>query len=167
MKIVHPLLQEFLRIAYGCMACDGEIDASEVSCLRSIAIQMGQPVRQVDADLRTVREEFAEDAHRMVDRAKGRLLSVKMSEPDSELFLDILIQLVEADGVVHINEIRYVRDLVYEFKMDHQALKERHPEWQPYLAEGIRASARSEWPFADAAASSPDIRLDLNRNDPQ
>lgn len=141
------------------MACDGEIAPAEVSCLRSIAIQMGQPAKQVDADLLSVREEFVADAHGMVRRARDKLLSTEFSEQDSALLLDLLIQLVEADEVIQPNEIRYIRDLVNDFDLDREALKALHPEWQSYLAEGIRAAGRHEWPFADASASMPDINL--------
>ena len=141
------------------MACDGEIAPAEVSCLRSIAIQMGQPAKQVDADLLSVRKEFVADAHGMVNRARDKLLLTGVSEQDSALLLDLLIQLVEADEVIRPNETRYIRDLVNDFDLDREALKALHPEWQSYLAEGIHVVRRREWPFADASASLLDINL--------
>ena len=156
---VHPLLPEFLQIAYGCMACDGEIAAAEVSCLRSIAIQMGQPVKQVDAGLQAVHERFVADAHGMVDRARNKLLSQGMSAQDSVLLLDLLIQLVEADGVIQPNEVRYIRDIVNGLDLDREALSAMHPEWQSYLAQGFHIQRRREWPFEDAFATLQDITL--------
>ena len=153
----HQFLPECLRVAYGCMACDGEIAASEVSCLRSIAIQMGQPAEEVDADLNTIRAEFVKDAADMVSRAKGKLMDEGLSHRDATLLLDLLVQLVEADGTVRPNESRYIRDLVKDLGVDRVALREEHPEWRSYLAEGIRAVGGGAWPFADAFASLPDI----------
>ena len=46
--------KDILRISYGCMACDGDIDPDEVVCLRSIGVQMGIPVEEVDAGVRLV-----------------------------------------------------------------------------------------------------------------
>ncbi len=152
----HRLLPEYLRVAYGCMACDGEIAASEVSCLRSIAIQMGQPAEDVEADLHTIQMEFVKDAEGMVCRAKDKLTSEGLNHRDGALLLDLLVQLVEADETVQPNESRYVRDLVRDIGLDRVALREEHPEWRSYLAEGIRAAEGEEWPFADALASLPD-----------
>lgn len=156
---VNPLLPEFLRVAYGCMACDGEIAPVEVTCLRSIAIQMGQPAKLVDADLLAVREEFVADAQGMISRARKKLLSRGMYVDDSALLLDLLIQLVEADGVIRPNETRYIRDLVEDLDLDRKALRIMHPEWQSYLSDSILGEERREWPFADAADSLPDINL--------
>ena len=156
----HPLLHEYLRIAYGCMACDGEIAPSEVSCLRSITIQMGQPPRDVDSDLDAIRLEFVNDAAGMVNRAKDKLISEGLSHRDGTLLLDLLVQLVEADGTVRPSESRYIRELVRDVGLDREALREEHPEWRSYVAEGILAVERDEWPFADALASLPDTALD-------
>ena len=149
----HRLLQEYLRVAYGCMACDGEIAASEVSCLRSIAIQMGQPAEEVDTDLHAIQMEFVKDATGMLCRAKDKLMSERLNHGDSTLLLELLVQLVEADGTVQPNESRYIRDLVREIGLDRVVLREEHPEWRSYLAEGIHAVKGDEWPFADALAS--------------
>ena len=152
----HRLLPEYLRVAYGCIACDGEIAASEVSCLRSIAIQMGQPAEDVDADLQTIQLEFVKDAEGMVCQAKNKLLSEGLNHRDGTLLLELLVQLVEADETVQPNESRYVRSLVRDIGLDRVALREEHPEWRSYLAEGIRTVEGDKWPFADALASLPD-----------
>lgn len=153
----HRRLPEYLRIAYGCMACDGEIDPSEVSCLRSIAIQMGQPAQEVDADLNTIRAEFVNDAPGVLSRAKSKLMAEGLSHRDGTLLVDLLVQLVEADGTVRPNEGRYIRDLVRDVGIDRVALREEHPEWRTYLAEGIHAVTGGAWAFAEAFASLPDI----------
>ena len=155
----HPRLLEYLRVAYGCMACDGDIAASEVSCLRSIAIQMGQPANEVEADLHAIHAEFVNDGLDMVNRTKRKLMDEELSHRDSELLLDLLVQLVEADGTVRPNENRYIRELVDDVGLDRVALRESHPEWRSYLAEGIHAVGGGAWPFAEALASLPNIKV--------
>ena len=152
----HRLLPEYLRVAYGCMACDGEIALSEVSCLRSIAIQMGQPSEDVDADLQTIQLEFVKDAEGMVRLAKDKLVSEGLNHRDGALLLELLVQLVEADETVQPSESRYIRSLVRDLCLDRVALRKEHPEWRSYLAEGIRPVELDKWPFADALASLPD-----------
>ena len=158
----HRLLLEYLRVAYGCMACDGEIAASEVSCLRSISIQMGQPAEEVDADLHAIQMEFVKDPMGMVCRAKDKLISEGLSHRDGALLLELLVQLVEADGIVQPNESRYIRDLVRDIGLDRVVLREEHPEWRSYLAEGIHAVKGDKWPFADALASLRDTTPNLS-----
>ena len=141
----HPLLSHYLRVAYGCIACDGHIDASEVSCLRSIAVQMGQPVHEVDATLAAVRGEFAKDARGMVNQARDRLMSTGLRHSDAVLLLDMLVQLVEADGTIRPNETQFVRDLAHSLALNRARLREEHPEWRPYLAEVLRPGADANW----------------------
>ena len=158
----HPLLPYYLRVAYGCIACDGDIDASEVSCLRSIAVQMGQPVDEVDATLLAVREEFSKDARGMVNNARERLLSTGLRHRDALLLLDMLVQLVEADGAIRPNETQFVRDLVHSLAFDRARLREEHPEWRPYLAEVLRPGVDASWAKALAGdfGELPEITLE-------
>lgn len=141
----HPLLAHYLRVAYGCMACDGDIDPVEISCLRSIAVQMGQPVTEVDATLAVIGEEFANDARGMADNARNRLRRTELRHDDALLLLDMLVQLVEADGTIRPNETKFVRDLVHALALDRATLREEHPEWRPYLAEVLRPVADTGW----------------------
>ena len=141
----HPLLAHYLRTAYGCMACDGDIDPSEISCLRSIAVQMGQPVAEVDATLAAIREEFANDARGMVDKARNRLRRTGLRHDDALLLLDMLVQLVEADGTIRPSETQFVRDLAHSLALDRARLRDEHPEWRSYLAEVLRPIADASW----------------------
>ena len=146
----HPLLAHYLRVAYGCVASDGDIDPSEVSCLRSIAVQLGQPVAEVDATLEAVRDEFAEDAAGVLDQASNHLQVAGLGHEDALLLLDMLVQLVEADGIIRPNETTFVRELVHALALDRATLRQEHPEWRPYLAAALRPVADSSWPEAAA-----------------
>ncbi|MDE0073953.1 MAG: TerB family tellurite resistance protein [Gammaproteobacteria bacterium] len=158
----HPLLAYYLRVAYGCMACDGDIDPSEVSCLRSIAVQMGQPVAEVDATLASIREEFSKDPRGMVEQAWNRLQATGLQHGDALLLLDMLVQLVEADGEIRPNETQFVRDLVHALALDLAKLRQEHPEWRPYLAEVLRPGPDPSWAkaLADDFGELPEITLE-------
>ena len=158
----RSLLDQYLRVAYGCMACDGDIDPSEVSCLRSIAVQMGQPVAEVDATLASICAEFSKDSRGMVEQAWNELQSVGLQHDDAILLLDLLVQLVEADGAIHPNETQYVCDLVHSLGLDWVRLREGHPEWRPYLAEVLRPGAGASWAKALTGdfGELPDIILE-------
>ena len=140
----HPLLPHFLRIAYECMGCDGEVVDSEVSCLRSVAVQLGQPVDQIDGSLTAIRAEFSADDTDTGTRTRNQLLDAGLTIEDAILLLDLLVQMVEADGKVHVAENRYIRDLVDALGLDRAALRQERPEWRPYLVENIRVPAARE-----------------------
>ena len=157
MATLHPHLQDFLRLAYGCMACDGEIAVSELSCLRSIAVQMGKPSAEVASSLSTIRNEFETDAADMVNAAKRRLAELELSIDESITLMDLLVQLVEADGKIHPSEHQYVRDVVATLNLDRKTLRKAHPEWREYLAEGFRSSDFESSPYLDAILSHAGI----------
>ena len=140
----HPLLSHFLRIAYECMGCDGEIVDSEVACLRSVAVQLGQPVEEVDGSLRAIGAELSADATGTGSRAREQLHNVGLAMEDAILLLDLLVQMVEADGKVRWAERRYIRDLVDGLGVDRAALRQERPEWRSYLIENVRLPAETE-----------------------
>lgn len=133
----HPFLSEYLHIAYGCMASDGDVADSEVSCLRSIAVQMGQPVEDIDATLEGIVKAFADDKVGSVEAAKSTLKGGELNHDDASLLLDMLVQIAEADGSVHADESRYVRAVVQDLHLDRFVLDKEHPEWRSYLATGL------------------------------
>jgi len=152
--IPHPLLPHFLRIAYECMGCDGEIADSEISCLRSVAVQLGQPVEQVDGSLETIRAEFSTDASSPGTRARNLLRDADMAIEDAMLLLDLLVQMVEADGKVHLAESRYIRDLIDGLGLDRAALRRERPEWRSYLVEGFGVVREVGPPYAGRLADT-------------
>lgn len=155
----HPLLPHFLRIAYECMGCDGEIADSEISCLRSVAVQLGQPVEQVDGSLETIRAEFATDATGTGTGARDQLYDAGMAIEDAMLLLDLLVQIVEADGKLHLAESRYIRDLIDGLGLDRDTLRRERPEWRTYLVENIRVPTEKEWtrPVGPDAFELPEL----------
>lgn len=142
--------EDILRISYGCIACDGDIDPDEVICLRSIGVQMGVPVAEVDAGIASVRSEFGEDPMGMMAKAKQAIHAAGLSVEEVEQLMDVLVQLVEADGEIHVNEMLFVQHLVDDLKLDRVALSESHPEWRDYLAPTIQDTASLDSLFSGA-----------------
>ncbi len=157
----HPLLPEYLHVAYGCMACDDDIAPAEVSCLRSIAVQLGQPAEEVEAALESIRKAFATDPAHTVGQAMEELRESSLSQEDAVLLLDILVQLVEADGMIRHREEQFIRDLVRRLALDRESLRRTHPEWRTYLVEGFEV-VREVGPsyagrFADTVGGLPEL----------
>ena len=142
--------KDILRISYGCIACDGDIDPDEVVCLRSIGVQMGVPVAEVDAGIESVKSEFLEDPMGMMAQAKQAVRAAGLSSEEVEQLMDVLVQLVEADGEIHVNEMLFVQHLVDDLKLDRAALSESHPEWRDYLAPTIHDTASLDSLFSGA-----------------
>ena len=163
----HPFLAQYLRIAYGCIACDGDIDTTEVSCLRSIAVQMGQPVAEVDSVLQSVRSELSDNPLTMVEETKSHLLEQGLTHEDASLLLDMLVQLVEADGSIRANESHYVRDLVHGLGLDRSRLREDHPEWREYLGADLRPAADARDSLSSAFARAVDNGSDITKRSAQ
>ena len=153
----HPNLREYLHIAYACIACDRDIDDAELVCLRSIAVQLGHPVAEIDAALDSLVGQAHAAIERLAERATNRLLERGLDQDEGSHVLDILIQLVEADGEVRVDEIRYVRSLVERLGVDRDALRSEHPQWRDYLAPGLRDRGTTESDRAYSILSIPTI----------
>jgi uncharacterized tellurite resistance protein B-like protein len=142
--------KDILRLSYGCIACDGYIDPEEVICLRSIGVQMSIPVEEVDAGINAVKSEFGKDAMGMLVEAKQGIKGAGLNAEEVDQLMDVLVQLVEADGEIHVNEMLFVQHLVDDLDLDREALAESHPEWRDYLATSIKDSASLDSLFSDA-----------------
>lgn len=140
----HPNLREYIHIAYACIACDRDIDDAELACLRSIAVQLGHPVTEIDAELDSLVGQAHVEIERLAERATNGLRERGLDYGEGSHLLDILVQLVEADGEVRIDEIRYVRSLVERLGVDRDALRSEHPQWRDYLAAGLRDQGTPE-----------------------
>ena len=136
----HPFLEEYLRMVYGCMACDGEIADAEVACLRSIAVQLGQPAGAVDPALEAIGAEFSADAVGVVKRAVTSLQRAQLAHEDVSLLVDMLVQMAEADGTIRASERSFIRRTVNELRLDREALRNEHPEWRSYLSPDYLAT---------------------------
>lgn len=152
----HRFLDQYLDIAWGCMACDGDIADSEVSCLRSIAVQFGQSVEAVDPALSAARTRFAQDAAGSVGRAVAGLRRAELSSGDAELLVDMLVQLAEADGIVRGSERRFIRETVEDLGLDRSALRSSRPEWSRYLAPTLVDRSGRRW-LSEVVRQMPDI----------
>lgn len=146
----HGNLREYLHIAYGCIVCDRDVDDAELACLRSIAVQLGHPVAEIDAELEFLVGQAHSKIERLSGRAISRMLERGVDQDEGSHLLDILVQLVEADGQVRVDEIRYVRSLVGKLGVDRDALRSERPQWRDYLAPGLRGGST---PDADRAYS--------------
>ena len=138
----HPFFPQYLRLAWGCITCDGDVAEAEVSCLRSIAVQMGQPLEEVKGTIDNIRTEFATDPRGMIEDAKRRLMGEGLDFDESVLLMDMLVQLVEADSEIQASESEYVRQVVDDLGLDRGALSAEYPEWRTYLVEGYRVRER-------------------------
>jgi len=156
----HTCLGPYIRIAFGCMACDGEIAPPEIQCLRSIAIQLGEPAEAVDPALAAAGAEFAADPSGVVRQATDELREAGLASDDAVLLLRILVQMAEADGTVRAAERRFIQETVEMLALDRERLLEGHPEWALYLAPTLaveRAPGKElEW-FREAVEKIPDL----------
>ena len=140
----HEFLNQYLVIAFGCMACDGEIADAEVDCLRSIAIQLGHSAGAISPALLKVGEEFAADPSGTVRSATTELASASLGPDDAALLMRILVEITEADGTVHPSERRFIQETVGKLGLDRDHLEASHPEWALYLAPTLLVGDAAE-----------------------
>ena len=136
----HEFLDQYLVVAFGCMACDGEIADAEVDCLRSIAIQLGHSAEAVGPALVEVGTRFAADPSGTVQSATTELANAGLDSDDAAFLMRILVQIAEADGTVHPSERRFIQETVGKLGLDRNSLQASHPEWGLYLAPTLRVA---------------------------
>lgn len=71
--------------------------------------------------------------------------------------MDLLVQIVEADGKIHAHETLFVQHIASSLGLDGKALQQAHPEWRAYLAPTLYRSqqVRDLFRNAETATQSP------------
>ncbi len=115
----------YLKTAFCCMACDGEIAPEEVATIRQMPIFAGLDIRQM---LDSFVAKLKLEGHRFLQRFLDEIKSAALNEDEECQLASVAIQTIESDQAVEYNEVAFFKKIRRRLKSSDEKLLEVIPE---------------------------------------
>lgn len=131
----------FLRTAFACMACDGDIASEEVELIKKIATEkhlFGDI--DIDKELKKLVEEINTQGKSFLKQYLSKLAEQDMTEEEELKVADVAVQTIRADNVIQYSEIKFFKVLRSNLKLvtDETLLEKIDGIDENYLAQDIQ-----------------------------
>jgi hypothetical protein len=127
-----------LKTAFSCMACDGDIDSSEVSLIKSLANDkkiFGDI--DINTQLDKLRLEINKDGHQFLRNYFSDLNDFELSEAEELKIIEVSIDTIKADDKIEYSEIKFFKIIRSKLKISNDKILEIHSDFEEYLEQDI------------------------------
>ena len=132
----------FLRTAFACMSCDGEIASEEVELIKQMSKEK-QLFGEIDIDkeLDVLVTEINQRGKSFLKQYLTNLAEENLTEEQELKVADVAVQTIRADNVIQYSEIKFFKVLRSNLKTvsDETLLEKIDGIDENYLAQDIRA----------------------------
>ena len=115
----------YLKTAFCCMACDGEIAAEEISEIRQMPIFAGLDLKQM---LDNFVAKLKTEGHHFLHNYLNEIKMASLSEDEECKLASVAIQTIEADQAVEYNEVAFFKKIRRRLRTSDERLLEIIPE---------------------------------------
>ena len=132
----------FLRTAFACMSCDGEIASEEVELIKQMSKEkhlFGEI--DIDKELDVLVTEINQRGKSFLKQYLTNLAEENLTEEQELKVADVAVQTIRADNVIQYSEIKFFKVLRSNLKTvsDETLLEKIDGIDENYLAQDIRA----------------------------
>lgn len=114
-----------LHTAFCCMACDGEIVASEVNFIKTFALNSGCFGEiSIEEELNRLTKEINIKGKSFLKEYLYELSQVLLTEEQELILLQVAAQMIKADEIVQYNEILFFKIIRSELKVSNKTILE-------------------------------------------
>ena len=136
----------FLRTAFCCMACDGDIANEEVEVIRKSAIESNlfgnlniqDLINDYVSKINTIGRQFLSDY--IAD-----LSSAELSNEDQLELIKLAIQTIEADEKIEYSEVSFFKRIRKNLSIKDSQILEALPDKEDYLLPDVDVEDQWEW----------------------
>lgn len=131
-----------LKTAFSCMACDGHIDSSEVTLIKSLSNEnklFGEI--DINTQLDNLLLEINHDGHLFLRSYFDELRDANLSEAEELKLVEVAIDTIKADDKIEYSEIKFFKIIRLKLKISNDKILEVHPDFEEYLEQDIISSS--------------------------
>ena len=149
----------YLRTAFCCMACDGEIADEEVALLNKLAL-----TEQVfgDLDIQMSINNYIESINKLgMVFLEEYLVDVKnanLDDTDSLQLVKIAIDTIEADNQVEYSEVSFFKRIRKQLSIKDEVILEAMPDKEDYLLPDVGTEDIFDWSFSFQSIQLPELK---------
>jgi uncharacterized tellurite resistance protein B-like protein len=120
------------------MACDGDIDKSEILLIKSMH-QQNKIFGDIDInqELDSLLLEINRDGHQFLKSYFNDLSTTELSEQDELKLIEVAIDTIKADDKIEYSEVKFFKVIRSKLKIKNEPILALHPDFEEYLEQDI------------------------------
>ena len=125
-KFTHNLI----KIAFCSMACDSDIDKSEIAKINEIVEKdFYFDGYSLSKDINLLKKEFDATGPILIEKILNEQLFLNYSESQKIILIEVSIGIIKADKKIEITEIDFINQLISNLKIPSDIIKRRFGNW--------------------------------------
>ena len=125
-KFTHNLI----KIAFCSMACDSDIDKSEITKINMIVEKdFYFDGYFLSNDINILKKEFDKTGPIFIEKILNEQLFLNYSESQKIIIIEVSIGVIKADKILEITEIDFINQLISNLKIPSDIIKARFGNW--------------------------------------
>jgi|TARA_B110000881_G_C18396178_1_gene423584 uncharacterized tellurite resistance protein B-like protein len=125
-KFTHNLI----KIAFCSMACDSDIDKSEITKINEIVEKdFYFDGHSLSKDIDLLKKELDETGPIFIEKILNEQLFLNYSESQKIIIIEVSIGVIKADKKLEITEIDFINQLISNLKIPSDIIKARFGNW--------------------------------------
>ena len=128
-KFTHNLI----KIAFCSMACDSNIDKSEIAKINEIVEKdFYFDGYSLSKDINLLKKELDETGPIFIEKILNEQLFLNYSESQKIILIEVSIGIVKADKELKITEIDFINQIIRNLKIPSDIIKSRFGNWDSF-----------------------------------
>lgn len=136
----------FLKTAFSCMACDGEIANEEINLVKSLA---EKTTLFEGVDVENVLNSFIQEINK-----KGKLFLVDylaevktadFTKSEELTLLDLAFKTINSDNIIEYSEVKFFKKIRTRLDITDDEIIETYPEMEDFIQPDIQIFEDPEW----------------------
>jgi len=126
-KFTHNLI----KIAFCSMACDSDIDKSEIAKINEIVEKdFYFDGYSLSKDIDLLNKELHETGPILIEKILNEQLFLNYSESQKIIIIEVSLGIIKADKRLEITEIDFINQLISNLKIPSNIIKSRFGDWE-------------------------------------
>lgn len=136
----------YLKTAFCCMACDGDIADEEVQYVRDLSAD-GSLFRGVDVESKINKwvEAINAEGSKFLNTYLEELAATTLTDEQQMTIVDLAIKMIEADNQILYSEVKFFKKIRVRLTLTDEAILAKHPDKEEFLRPDLNVFKAPEW----------------------
>lgn len=136
----------YLRTAFACMACDGDIATEEIALVKTMTEQSDLfSYIDVESRLNDYVEQINKQGKGFLSDYLSDVANAVLSENEEMDLVKIAIQTIEADNKIEYSEISFFKKIRQRLNVSDETILAEFPDKEDYLLPDIKMPEDMNW----------------------
>lgn len=136
----------YLRTAFACMACDGDIATEEIALIKKMAEQSDLfSSIDIESKLNDYVEKINKQGRGFLSAYLSDVSNVELVEKEEMEIVRIAIQTIEADNRIEYSEISFFKKIRQRLNISDETILAEFPDKEDYLLPDIKMPEDLNW----------------------